>query len=52
MTYKITRTDKDADGHEVETLVAFTEDECEIGCIIDEDRHKIDWDAEYNVTQE
>ena len=48
MVYRITRTEPDGSV----TLVGYTEDACEVGCIIDEDRHKIDWDAEYDVEKE
>lgn len=50
--FRITRKDRTADGLEVEVLVGYTEDAAEVGCIIDEDRHKIDWDAEYCVEPE
>lgn len=50
--FRITRKDRTADGLEVEVLVGFTEDPAEVGCIIDEDRHKIYWDAEYCVEPE
>ena len=49
MTWMITRKDKDPDGTERETVVDCTDDESMIGVIIDIDRHKIDWDAEYNA---
>lgn len=52
MTWRITRKDHTPDGVEVEVLVGFTDDQAEIGCIMDEDRHKIDWDAEYKVDSE
>jgi len=48
LTYRITRMDKTPSG-EAEVFVAYTDDQAEVGCIIDEDRHKIDWDAEYKV---
>ena len=52
MTWKITRKDHTSDGVEVEVLVGYTDDQSEVGCIIDEDRHKIDWDSEYEVEAE
>ena len=45
ITYRIKRQELDGSW----TLVAYTDDAAEVGCIIDEDRHKIDWDAEYKV---
>ena len=51
MTWRITRRDRTPDGIEVQVLVGFTDDQAEIGCIVDEDRHKIDWDAEYCVAE-
>lgn len=49
MTYMLTRKDHTPDGQECRVLVGFTDDQAEVGCMIDEDRHKIDWDAEYCV---
>lgn len=49
MTYRVTRKDKGPDGQECQVLIGYTDDQAEIGCMIDEDRHKIDWDAEYLV---
>ena len=48
MTYKITRVERDG----TRIMVAFTDDMCEIGCIIDEDRDKYDAEAVYEVTRE
>lgn len=47
--FRITRMDKGPDGVEIEVLIGYTDDQAEVGCMIDEDRHKIDWDAEYKV---
>lgn len=52
VTYRITRTDRDAEGREYDTLVSYTNDACEVGCIIDGDRKNIDWDADYHVIPE
>ena len=52
MTYRVTRKDHNADGVECHVLVGYTDDQAEDGCMIDEDRHKIDWDAEYLVEVE
>lgn len=52
MTWRITRRDRTPDGQEIEVLVGYTDDTAEIGCIIDEDRRKIDWDAEYSADPE
>lgn len=50
--FRITRMDKGPDGMDIEVLIGFTNDQAEVGCLIDEDRHKIDWDAEYCVEVE
>ena len=52
MTYRVTRKDHGPDGQECPVLVGYTDDQAEVGCMIDEDRHKIDWDAEYCVEVE
>ena len=41
---------KDPDGST--TVVGCTDDQAEVGCIIDEDRQRIDWEAEYEVKSE
>ena len=48
MTYKITRVERDG----TRIMVAYTDDMCEIGCIIDEDRDKYDSEAVYEVVRE
>ncbi len=45
MSWTIYRIDPDGS----RTVVGCTDDQAEIGCIIDEDRHGIDWEAEYDV---
>lgn len=49
MTWMVVRTDKDPDGTARQTVVDFTDDEAEIGVIMDIDRDKIDWDAQYTA---
>ena len=48
MSYTVYRVDTDGS----EQVVACTDDLCEVGQIIDEDRGKIDWDADYRVVPE
>ena len=40
----------DPDGSTV--VIGCTDDQAEVGCIIDEDRQHIDWEAEYEVRSE
>ena len=35
-----------------ETIVAYIDDQLEIGCAIDEDRKKIDYEAQYRVASD
>ena len=35
-----------------ETIVAYIDDQLEIGCAIDEDRKKIDYEAQYKVASD
>lgn len=49
MTYRITRVEKDG----TRSIVGFTDDQCEIGVMIDEDRDKYDWEPQcYDVGRE
>lgn len=49
MIYRITRVDKDG----TKTLVGFTEDICEVGVMVHEDRDKYDATEDcYEVKQE
>ena len=49
MTWTIIRKDTNPDGTEHETVVDCTDDESMIGVIMDTDRDKIDWEAEYRA---
>ena len=46
--YTLYRKEKDG----TETVVAFIDDQIEIGCAIDEDRKKIDYEAQYRVASD
>jgi hypothetical protein len=41
---------KERDG--TETLVTYVDDQVEIGCVIDEDRKKLDYEPVYRVEKE
>jgi hypothetical protein len=43
--YTLVRIEKDG----TETVVAYVDDQLEIGCAIDEDRQKIDYEAHYRA---
>ena len=45
MSWTIYRIDPDGS----RTVIGCTDDQAEIGCIIDEDRQGIDWEPEYDV---
>ena len=45
MSWIIFRIDPDGS----RTVVGCTDDQAEVGCIIDEDRKGIDWEAEYEA---
>ena len=46
--YTLYRKEKDG----TETIVAYVDDQIEIGCAIDEDRQKIDYEALYRAENE
>lgn len=45
----VIRRDEDAQGHVTESVVGTTEDDAEIGLIVDIDQEKIDWNATYRL---
>lgn len=46
MSYTIYRVDKTSGE---KTVIGCTDDICEIGVIMDDDKDKIDWEADYKV---
>lgn len=48
ITYTLYRIEPD----HTETVVAYLGDQCEIGCAIDEDRQKIDYNPGYRVSSD
>ena len=48
MMYTLYRVEPD----KTETIVAYIDDQMEIGCAIDEDRKKIDYEAQYRVASD